>query len=155
FDFLFAMDKDLQAQPQMVGQTQISQDGLTYTFTLRDGLKWHDGTPVTAEDCVASIKRWWVRDGAGQQLAKLAKDLSVVDAKTFKLTLSERYGLVLDSFAKPSANVAAMMPKRLASTDPFQQIPEVIGSGPFTFAKDQWVPGLKIVYLKNKDYVPR
>ena len=66
YDTLFAMDERLIPRPQMVDSWTVSQDELTWTFVLRDGLKWHDGTPVTAEDCVASLKRWGVRDGMGR-----------------------------------------------------------------------------------------
>ena len=68
YDTLFAADENLKIHPQMVGDYSISDDGLVYTMTLRDGLKWHDGTPVTSEDCIASIKRWGKRDSAGQKL---------------------------------------------------------------------------------------
>ena len=69
FDTLFALDKDFKPQPQMVDTWKASDDKLTYTFTLRDGLKWHDGQPVRAADCIASIERWGKRDALGQKLA--------------------------------------------------------------------------------------
>jgi peptide/nickel transport system substrate-binding protein len=155
WDTLFSLDDNLVPQPQMVGKYEVSADGLTYTFVLRDGLKFTDGTPVTADDVVASLKRWWVKDGGGQIIQKYAKDLTAVDAKTVRLTLTQPYGLVLDTLAKPDANVPAIMPKRLAETDPNQAISEVVGSGPFKFVKEEWVPGSKIVFVKNPDYVPR
>ena len=155
YDTLFAMDANLKPQPQMVDTWTVSDDQLTWTFRLRDGLKWHDGNPVTAEDCVASLKRWGKRDGMGQALMDVVADLSATDAKTFVMKLKEPYGLVLDSIGKISSNVPFMMPKRLAETDPFEQVPEIIGSGPFKFSKDEWVPGAKVVYTKNEDYVPR
>ena len=155
YDTLFSLDENLRPQPQMVGSYSISDDGLTYAFTLRDGLKWHDGTPVTAEDCVASVRRWGARDGMGQKLMDVTADLIADDAKTFRLILKEPYGLVLESLGKISSNVPFMMPKRLAETDPFEQVPEIIGSGPFRFVKEEWVPGAKVVYVKNPDYVPR
>lgn len=155
YDTLFATDGDLKVQPQMVDTWKVSDDGLSYSFTLRDGLKWHDGAPVTSEDCIASIVRWGKRDVMGQKLMEFTKSMVAVDDKTFTLTLKEPYGLVLDSLGKISSNVPFMMPKRLAETDPFEQVPEIIGSGPFKFVKDEWVPGSKIVYVKNEDYVPR
>ncbi len=69
YDTLFAMDGKFQVQPQMVESWTTSDDGLVWTFRLRDGLEWHDGTPVTSEDCVASLKRWSERDSMGQKLA--------------------------------------------------------------------------------------
>ena len=155
YDTLFAMDESLTPRPQMVDSYTTSEDQLTWTFVLRDGLKWHDGTPVTAEDCVASLKRWGVRDGMGQKLMEMTTALEAKDDKTIVLTLKEPYGLVLHSIGKISSNVAFMMPKRLAETDPFEQVPEIVGSGPFKFMKDQWVPGSKVVYVKNEDYLPR
>lgn len=155
YDTLIASDDKLQPQPQMLEGWKISDDGLTYTFTLRDGLRWHDGAPVTAEDIVPSIQRWGKRDGMGQKLMDFAADLKAVDAKTFVLTLKEPYGLVLQSLGKISSNTPFMMPKRLAEVDAFEKVPEIVGSGPFRFVKDEWVPGAKVVYVKNQDYKPR
>ncbi|MEM7255155.1 MAG: ABC transporter substrate-binding protein [Pseudomonadota bacterium] len=155
YDTLFAVDEGLNIQPQMVDTWTVSDDGLVYTFTLRDGLQWHDGTPVQSEDCIASIQRWGKRDGMGQKLLDFTASMDVVDDKTFKMTLKEPYGLVLDSLGKISSNTPFMMPKRLADLDAFEQVPEIIGSGPFRFAKDEWVPGSKVVYVKNENYVPR
>jgi peptide/nickel transport system substrate-binding protein len=155
YDTLFALDDKLQPQPQMVETWKVSPDGLTYTFTLRPGLKWHDGAAVRAADCVASLKRWGKRDGMGQKLMDFTQSLEVADDRTFTLTLKEPYGLVLPSLGKLSSNVPFMMPERLAQTDAFTQITEPIGSGPFKFVKEEWVPGNKVVYVRNPDYVPR
>src|ERR671938_1462278 len=95
YDALFAMDADFEPQPQMVGQWGVSDDKRTYTFALRDGLKFSDGNPVTAADCVASIRRWAARDGAGQHMFRRVKDTPVADDKTFKVVLSEPYGLMI------------------------------------------------------------
>ena len=155
YDTLFALDENLEVQPQMVDSWSVSDDGLTWAFTLRDGLLWHDGMPVTAADCVASIKRWGARDGMGQKLMDATAELRVVDDSTFELVLSAPYGLVLESLGKISSNVPFMMPERLAATDPFEQVPEIIGSGPFLFVAEEWVPGAKVVYVLNPAYVPR
>jgi len=156
WDTLFALNEKLEPQPQMVDSWKVSSNGLTYTFTLREGLRWSDGKPVTAEDCVASIQRWGKRDGMGQKLMDVVKGLHVVNARTFRMELKERYGLVLDSLGKLSSNVPFMMPKAYAEVDPFQQVPkESIGSGPFIFKVDEWVPGSKVVYVKNPLYKPR
>ncbi|HUF45939.1 MAG TPA: ABC transporter substrate-binding protein, partial [Aestuariivirgaceae bacterium] len=122
---------------------------------LRDGLKFHDGADVTGEDVVASLQRWGQRDGMGQKLFEVITSLEAPDAKTIVMTLSEPYGLVLESIGKISSNVPFIMPKRVAETDPFEQVKEYIGSGPFKFEADQWVPGSKAVYTKFEDYVPR
>ncbi|WP_398474626.1 ABC transporter substrate-binding protein [Tardiphaga sp.] len=154
YDTLLAIDSKFQIQPQMAS-FKVSDDKLVYTFTLRDGLKWHDGPPVTAEDCVASLKRWGRNDGMGQKLMDFTKSIEAPDAKTIVLTLKEPYGLVLDSIAKPSSLTPFMMPKRLAETPAGKSIAEQIGSGPFKFVQSEFQPGVKAVYEKNKDYVPR
>lgn len=155
WDTLLAFDANFQVRPQMVDRWTISDDKLIYTFTLRDGLEWNDGSPVTAEDCVASLKRWVVRDPMGQKLATFIGEYRIVNAKTFSLHLKEPYGLVLESLAKQAIPVPFMMPKRLAETDPYKQIGEIVGSGPFVFMKDEWRPGEKVVYTKNPRYKPR
>src|SRR5947199_3343486 len=114
YDTLFAMDAKGEIKPQMVDKYEISADKLTYTMTLRDGLLWHDGKPVTAEDCVASIKRWAAKDSMGQKMISFVQDLQVVGPKTFKIVLKEPTGLVLSALGKPSSNVPFMMPKRVA-----------------------------------------
>ncbi|MBP1296214.1 ABC-type transport system substrate-binding protein [Bradyrhizobium elkanii] len=130
YDTLLGIDSSFKVRPQMADWT-ISDDKLTYTFTLRDGLKWHDGAPVTAEDCIASLKRWTAVDGMAQKLAEFTASLEASGPKTIMLKLREPYGLVLESLAKPSSYVAFMMPKRLAETPPGKQIAEQIGCGPF------------------------
>lgn len=155
YDTLLAMNEKQEPTPQMLERWAVSDDKLVYTFTLRDGLKWHDGAPVTSEDCIASIKRWGARDPMGQKLLASTAKLEAVDAKTFTLMLKEPYGLVILSLAKPSSNVPFMMPKRVAETSPSEQIADYTGSGPFIFKKDEWKPGEKAVYVKNPDYKPR
>ncbi|MET0221429.1 MAG: ABC transporter substrate-binding protein, partial [Tardiphaga sp.] len=154
YDTLLATDANFKIQPQMA-DWKVSDDKLTYTFTLRDGLKWHDGTPVTAEDCVASLQRWGKVDTLGTKLMEFTAGIEATDAKTITLKLKEPYGLVLESLGKPSSTVPFMMPKRLAETPVTQQIPQQIGSGPFKFVQAEFQPGVKAVYEKNADYVPR
>jgi peptide/nickel transport system substrate-binding protein len=154
YDTLLAEDANFKIQPQMA-EWKVSDDKLTYTFTLRDGLKWHDGTPVTAEDCVASLKRWGKADNMGQKLMDFTADLAATDPRTITLKLKEPYGLVLESIGKPSSLVPFMMPKRLAETPPGKPVPELIGSGPFKFVPAEFQPGVKAVFEKNKEYVAR
>src|SRR5471032_891510 len=143
WDTLFAIDDKFEPKAQMVDKWDVSADKLTWTFTLRDGLEWTDGKPVTSEDCIASIKRWSARDSMGQKMMGSVAGLEAVDAKTFKMNMKEPYGLVLQSLGKPSSNVPFMMPKKTAETDPMQQIKveDVIGSGPFVFVAGEWKPG--------------
>ncbi len=155
YDVLFARDADLKIQPEMAEKYTVSADKLTWTITLRDGLVWSDGTPVTAEDCVASIRRWGARDSFGQLLLKDTAEIKTVDARTFSIVLKREFGLVLEALSKISSNVPFMMPKRVAETDPNKQITDFIGSGPFIFKADEWKPGDKIVFVKNPRYKPR
>jgi len=155
YDTLFATDAKFQIQPQMVDKWELSKDKLTYTFTLREGLKFHDGQPVRSADCIASLVRWGKRDALGQKLAEAAESWSAVNDKTFKLKLKKPFPLTLPALGKLSSNVPFIMPERIAKTDAFQNITEAIGSGPFKFVKEEWVPGNKVVYVKNADYVPR
>ncbi|MGH6708954.1 MAG: ABC transporter substrate-binding protein [Bradyrhizobium sp.] len=154
YDTLLATDSNFKVTPQMA-DWKVSDDKLTYTFTLRDGLKWHDGAPVTAEDCVASLKRWGKADNMGQKLMDFVASIEPIDAKSFALKLKEPYGLVLESIGKPSSYTPFMMPKRMAETPAGQQMKEQIGSGPFKFVTADFQPGVKAVYEKNADYVPR
>ena len=155
YDTLFAMDDKFEVKPQMIDKWDLSKDRLTYTFTLRDGLKFHDGQPVKSADCISSIDRWSKRDALGQKLAEATASWSAVNDKTFRLTLKKAFPLTLEALAKPSSNVPFIMPERIAKTDAFKNIEDATGSGPFKFVKDEWVPGNKVVYVKNTDYVPR
>jgi peptide/nickel transport system substrate-binding protein len=155
YDTLLAQDSKGEVKPQMAESWTVSPDGKTYTFKLRAGLKWHDGQPVTAKDCVASIDRWSKKDPVGRAMMAAGATMAVVDDRTFTLTLRDAFGLVLDALGKPSSNVPFIMPERLAKTDPNTQVSETIGSGPFKFVKEEWAPGNKVVYVKNPDYVPR
>ncbi len=87
YDTLFALDSQLRVQPQMVERWSVGEDGRVWNFTLREGLAFHDGTPVTSEDVIASLRRWAVRDGLGQQITALATAMEPVDARSFRITL--------------------------------------------------------------------
>ena len=117
YDTLFALDEHFAVQPQMVETWTLSDDKLTYRFTLRDGLKWHDGTPVRPADCIASLERWMKRDVLGQTLPGVIGEMNVVDAKTFTITLKKPFPLLLEAIGKLSSNVPFMMPERVAKTD--------------------------------------
>ena len=156
YDTLFAMDEDTKIHPQMVEKYSVGgPNNLTYTFTLRDGLMFHDGAPVTSADVIQSIKRWGGKDSMGQMLMKFTKEMKAVDDKTFQLILNEPFGLVLVALGKPSSNVPFIMPKRVADTPKDTQISEYVGSGPFVFDAANWKPGDKAVFRKNSAYRPR
>jgi len=146
YDTLFTLDPEGNIQPQMVDSVSRSEDGKTVTITLRDGLKWHDGADVTAEDTVASINRWASKDAMGQKMMTFVDGLEATDAKTMVFTLNTPTGLIELALAKPSSNVPFMMPARIAATPGSEQIEEYIGSGPFVFNNDEWEPGTKVVY---------
>jgi peptide/nickel transport system substrate-binding protein len=155
YDFLFGQDEAQAVRPQMVDTWSVSPDGLEWRFTLREGLRFHDGQPVTTEDVIASLKRWGARDPYGRQIMALTAAMNPEDAKTFRWTLTRPFSLMLEALSKSTSNVPAIMPKRLAATDPMQSVTDPTGSGPFVFARDEWVPGVKLVYRRNPDYRPR
>ena len=155
YDTLFSLDSKGQIQPQMLDTVTRSEDGLTVTMTLRDGLKFHDGTDVTAEDVVASLTRWASKDAMGQKLMTFVGSMQATDAKTVTVTLTSPTGLLELALAKPSSNVPFIMPARIAATPGDEQISEYVGSGPFVFNNEEWEPGTKVVYEKFDDYVPR
>ena len=155
YDTLFAIDAKGEIQPQMAESYKVSDDQLTHTVTMRDGLLWHDGAPVTSEDCVASIKRWAAKDALGITLMTFVDSVTAPDAKTIVIKLKSPTGLVKLGLAKPSGVAPFMMPKRVADTDPNKQIEDFTGSGPFVFKKDEWKPGDKAVYVKFDKYKPR
>src|SRR5579872_7260032 len=154
YDTLFSVDMKLEPKPQMVERYDAADDGLTHTFMLRDGLAWHDGTAVTAKDCVASIRRWAARFGEAKIMMERTASLDATDDKTFVLKLKEPFGPVLQTLANP-IQVAFMMPQKIAETDPFTQITTKVGSGPFIFVEEEWQPGARVVFRKNPDYKPR
>lgn len=155
YDTLFGLDPQQRPQPQMVSRCDLSDDKLTWTFELRDGLKFHDGTAVTSADVIPSIRRWTARSALGQLLMPHVKDISARDSKTFSIKLKERFGLVVEGLAGSVGGPCFIMRKKEAETDPAQKIDAVIGSGPFKFNLAETKPGAKYVYDKNPDYVPR
>jgi peptide/nickel transport system substrate-binding protein len=155
WDTLYGFDDKLEPQPQMVEGEEVSADGLTWTFRLRPGLKFHDGTPVLSKDVVASLTRWAARDPMGQMLLAIQQEITAVDDRTFKWVLKRPYPKMKIALGKNNSPIAFIMPDRIAQIDPFKQISEYIGSGPMRFVKNEWAPGAKAVFEKFADYVPR
>src|SRR3569833_1650310 len=155
WDTLYGIDSSFLSQRQMVESEEVSDDGLVWTFRLRPGLKFHDGTPVLGKDVVASLIRWSARDPMGLMLRAIQNEITAVDDKTVKWSLKQPFPKMLFALGKANAPVAFIMPERIAKTDPFKQIDEYIGSGPMKFAKAEWVPGAKAVFEKFTDYAPR
>jgi peptide/nickel transport system substrate-binding protein len=155
FDTLYGLDGSYTAQPQMVAGHTTAADGKQWDLTLRDGLLWHDGEKVLARDCVASIKRWGQRDPFGQTLITYTDELSAPDDKTIRFRLKKPFPLLPDALGKPGSNVCVMMPERLASTDAFKPVTEMIGSGPYKWNAKERVVGSLAVYERNTAYQPR
>jgi peptide/nickel transport system substrate-binding protein len=149
YDTLFALDDKLEPKPQMVESWTVSDDQLTWTFKLRDGLKWHDGQPVTTADVLPSIKRFTDKDTLGGLLGKSTKEMTAVDERTFRIVLNEPFAMMLKALAKSASVPLFVMPKRVAETPVAQQISDTTGSGPYIFKKDEWKPGEKVVYIRN------
>jgi peptide/nickel transport system substrate-binding protein len=155
YDTLFALDAQFRPQPQMVERWGTSEDRKSWTFELREGLQFHDGTPVTSADVIASLRRWGARDSSGQHLFERVTDTVAADPKTVRLVLREPYPLMLEALGKIGTSCAYIMRRREAETDPGTQIRETIGSGPFTYNRDASQAGARYVYDKNPNYRPR
>ena len=156
YDMPFGLDEKGQPRPQMVDKYATSKDGKPWTFTLRPNLKFSDGSPVRAADVVASMQRWTGKDSVGRAMTAIAApEWKAVDDRTFTLALKEPFGMVLEGMAKPSGFPPVVLPERLAKMPTTQPLTEVLGSGPYMFKRDEWVPGNKAVFVKNPHYVPR
>ncbi len=155
WDTLYGVDDKIEPQRQMVEGEEVSQDGLTWTFKLREGLRFHDGEPVRAKDVVASVTRWMPRDPMGQMLKDIQQELVAVDDRSFRWVLRRPYPKLKYALGKTNTPMCFIMPERIARTDPFQQINEFIGSGPMSFVRNEWVPGARAVFQKFDRYVPR
>ena len=156
YDMPFGLDAKGVPKPQMVDKYTTSKDGKVWTFTLRPGLKFSAGSAVTSADAVASMQRWNARDSIGRAMtAAASSEWKAVDALTFTLTLTEPFSMVLQGMSKPSGFPPVIMPERLAKMPTTSPLAEVMGSGPFMFKRDEWVPGNKVVFVKNPHYLPR
>lgn len=155
FDTLFALDSNLAPQPMMLESHRVSEDGLTYGFTLRPGLRFHDGAPVTSRDVIATLERWMNNTSIGGQLRTRMAGLAIVDERSFTLTLKERFGLVEFILAGPGAPIAGIMPEADARREVGSPLPNPIGSGPFRYLPALRVAGHRAVFERNPDYISR
>ncbi len=155
FDTLYGLDAQYNVSPQMAAGHVVENEGLLWKITLRDGLKFHDGSPVLAKDVRASLLRWAKRDLMGASLMQATESLTVLDDKTIQFKLSKKFPLILQALARQQGSMAAIMPERLANSPDGSPIKEMVGSGPLKFMAEQWVSGSQIVYDKFQDYVPR
>ena len=154
FETLYGRDEKLDPKPQMLDGHLVEDNGLRWTMTLRDGLLFHDGTKVLARDCVASLQRWMKRDAIGQTVAARLDALEAPDDKTLVWRLKKPFAALPRALAK-TQNTPSIMPERIATTDPFKQIPEAIGSGPFRYVPNEYVSGHRAVFDRFDQYTPR
>ncbi|MBV8913028.1 MAG: ABC transporter substrate-binding protein [Acetobacteraceae bacterium] len=154
FDTLYGLDEDYVPRPQMLTGHTVDADGLIWTLRLRDGLRFHDDSPVLARDCVASIRRWASVDGFGATLMAATDALEAADDRTIRFRLKRPFPLLPDALGKISPNICAIMPERLAALPANKPVPEIIGSGPFRLVESERVPGSRIVYERFARYVP-
>ena len=155
YDLLFGIDGKFMAKPQMAAGYTLSDDGLTYSIALRDGLKFHNGEPVRAQDCAPSLARWARRETIGQTMWNYVESCTAKDDRVIQIKMKTAIPTFIDAIARGGASVAFMMPEHLAKVDPFKQIPETIGSGPYRFLKDEFVAGASAAYARFEGYVPR
>jgi peptide/nickel transport system substrate-binding protein len=155
FDTLYGIDRSWMAQPQMVDGHQIEEDGLTWTLTLRDGLRFHDKEPVLARDVVASIRRLAARSSFANALMTATEELSAPDDRTVRFRLKRPFPHLPEALAGPGGNVPAIMPERLAATSPYKPVTEIIGSGPYCFLPDEHISGARAAYERFPLYQPR
>jgi peptide/nickel transport system substrate-binding protein len=155
YDTLYGFGADYKTTPQMAAGHVTDDDHKRWTITLRDGLAFHDGEPVLARDCVASIKRWWQRDALGTALRDYTEELFAKDDRTIVFRLKKPFPLLDVLLGKSSTPVPVIMPERLAKTDVATQVTEMVGSGPYRWKADERVVGARAVYERNPNYVPR
>jgi peptide/nickel transport system substrate-binding protein len=152
YDTLYGIDDAGRIQPQMCAGHDISADELSWTFTLRDGLMFHDKAKVLAQDCVTSIQRWAARDPFGQQLMLQTNEIAALDERRWQIRLKRPFRQMLYALGTRNCFV---MPERMARTPASEQIKETVGSGPYRFLPDQWVSGASAAYARFDGYVPR
>ncbi len=155
WETLYGIDHTVTPKPQMAEGHTVSDDFKDWTFTLRAGLKFHDGEPVLSRDVVASLQRWMVRDTMGQRIKATLDAMETPDDRTVRIRLNKPFPKMLFALGKSNAPVALIMPERIAKTDPFKLIGEYVGSGPMAFKRDEWVPGSRAVFERVASYEPR
>jgi peptide/nickel transport system substrate-binding protein len=155
FDTLYSVGPDGVSHPQMAEGHTVSDDKLTWRIKLREGLWFHDGTPVRATDCIASIQRWAVRDPFGQLLAASVDTYAAADDRTVVIKLKQPFPLLVTALGKPDSSVPFIMPERLAGTAADKPVTEMVGSGPYRFVADEYNNGSRVVYEKFNKYVSR
>ena len=154
YETLYGRDQSFNPQPQMVDGHTIDDDGKRWTMKLRDGLVFHDGTPVLARDCVASLQRWLKRDAVSETINARVDAIEAPDDKTLVWRLKKPFPLLAHFLSKVQPQ-PVIVPARLAATDPFKQLTEIVGCGPFRFLPDEFVSGSHAAFARFDKYTPR
>lgn len=155
YDTLYGVDSRMTPKPQMAAGHTVSDDGRTWLFTLREGLTFHDNTPVRGIDCATSMARWAKRDPFGILMSPLVEAWDAPDDRTMRVRLTKPFPQLLDAIARPATAFQAIMPERLARTSVGTAVSAQVGSGPFRFKDDEFVAGSRVVYERFDRYVPR
>ena len=154
YDTLFGFTAKREITPQMAEGHTVEDDGRTYVIKLREGLKFHNGEPVRAQDAIQSLKRWTGREAFGQTVAKFVDNWGVKDDRTLRISLTQPIPIFLEAITRGSASIPFIIPEHVAKTDPYTQITDATGSGPYRFVKEEFVPGQLAVYQRNPHYTP-
>jgi len=155
YDTLFSWDANMAAQPQMVQAWERSEDGLSYRFQLRSGLRFHDGSDVTTRDVIASLRRMLAGDTTNQLFASYIAGMDRIDDRTFTLRLHEPFAFVEFLLGGGNNISGAIMREKEAETDPHAPVRTLIGSGPFRFLPGEYESGARIVWERFDGYIPR
>lgn len=148
FETLVAPDENFEATPMLAESVDVSDDGKTYTFNLREGVTFHNGEEMVAEDVVASMERWVEKSGLTGNIFDDAKWIDE-DEYTVILELQKPSSLTLDTMASPK-QAAAIMPKEVIDSSSAEGVEEYIGTGPFVFV--EWKQDQYIHFAKYDDY---
>ncbi len=155
FDTLYGIDEAFNPRPQMLAGHATEDDGRLWTLTLREGLRFHDNTPVLARDALASIRRWAQRDAFGASLLAVTEEMTAPSDRVLRIRLKRPFAMLPLAMGHGSNTMLPVMPERLASTPPSQAVTEMVGSGPFRFVAEERVAGSLAVYRRFEGYQPR
>ena len=151
YETLYGRDQSFNPQPQMVEGHTIDDDGRRWTMKLREGLVFHDGTPVLARDCVASLQRWLKRDAVSETFNARVDAIEAPDDRTLVWRLKKPFPLLAHFLSKVQPQ-PVIVPARLAATDPFKQLTDIVGCGPFRFLPDEFVSGSHAAFARFDKY---
>ena len=154
YETLYGRDQAFHPQPLMVEGHVIDDDGKRWTMKLREGLVFHDGTPVLARDCLASLQRWLKRDAVSETINARVDAIETPDDRTLVWRLKKPFPLLAHFLSKVQPQ-PVIVPARLAATDPFKQLTEIVGCGPFRFVADEFVSGSHASFARFDKYTPR